>query len=167
MDTQKIGNLLAELRRENHLTQEQLGEKLGVSNKTISRWETGNYMPPVDALFALSGLYQISINEILSGQRLKDEDYKANAEENMTAVLEDMENSRKAAMKHWKRVFYGFLIGSTVTTLLIITIVSQTLLFSTDGPRLAGVAVLLLSLLMMVATNTLTFCLYVSQTDKL
>lgn len=167
MDTQKIGSLLAELRRENHLTQEQLGEKIGVSNKTISRWETGNYMPPVDALLALSGLYQISINEILSGQRLKDEEYKANAEENMTAVLEDMENSREAAMKHWKRVFYGFLTGSTAATLLIIAIVSQTMLFSTDGLRLAGAAVLLLSLLMMVATNTLTFCLYVSQTDKL
>ncbi len=48
MDTVKIGKFLSELRREQELTQEQLAEKLGTSNKTISRWENGNYMPPVE-----------------------------------------------------------------------------------------------------------------------
>ncbi len=47
MDTVKIGKFLSQLRRERELTQEQLAEKLGTSNKTISRWENGNYMPPV------------------------------------------------------------------------------------------------------------------------
>lgn len=45
MDMVKMGRFLAELRREHHFTQAELGEKLGVTNKTISRWETGNYMP--------------------------------------------------------------------------------------------------------------------------
>ena len=45
MDMVKMGSFLAELRKEHNLTQAELGEKLGVTNKTISRWETGNYMP--------------------------------------------------------------------------------------------------------------------------
>ena len=53
MDTIKIGRFLKELRKENKLTQEQLGEKLGVTNKTVSRWETGTYLPPVECLSML------------------------------------------------------------------------------------------------------------------
>ena len=71
MDTIKIGNFLAVLRKEQGYTQESLGEKLGVSNKTISRWENGNYLPPVEMLQALSSLYKVSINELLSGERIK------------------------------------------------------------------------------------------------
>jgi len=70
MDTVKIGKFLSELRREQELTQEQLAEKLGTSNKTISRWENGNYMPPVEMLMELSKFYGVSINEMLSGKRL-------------------------------------------------------------------------------------------------
>ena len=47
MDMQKIGSFLAELRKEKNLTQDELGAQIGVTNKTISRWETGNYLPPV------------------------------------------------------------------------------------------------------------------------
>jgi len=48
MDLIGIGKFIAELRKEQKLTQEQLGEKIGVTNKTISRWENGNYLPPAD-----------------------------------------------------------------------------------------------------------------------
>ena len=50
MDLLLIGKFIAELRKEQELTQEQLGEKLGVTNKTVSRWETGAYLPPAEAL---------------------------------------------------------------------------------------------------------------------
>ena len=70
MDMIKIGNYLSELRRERGITQEELGRELGVSNKTVSRWETGTYLPPVEMLQALSNKYGISINEILAGERL-------------------------------------------------------------------------------------------------
>ena len=55
MDLIKTGKFLAQLRREAGDTQEQLGEKLGVSNKTVSRWEKGAYLPPVEMLQAISG----------------------------------------------------------------------------------------------------------------
>ena len=76
MDTKKMGTFLAKLRREHNLTQEQLGEKLGVTNKTVSRWENGNYLPPAEMLQALSELYNVTINEILSGERLPEEAYR-------------------------------------------------------------------------------------------
>ena len=88
MDLQLIGIFIAELRKEQELTQEQLGEKLGVTNKTVSRWETGAYLPPAEALLAMSDLFSVSINEILSGKRLSEEEYRAAAEENLEHVIQ-------------------------------------------------------------------------------
>ncbi len=69
------------------MTQEQLGEKLGVSNKTVSRWETGTYLPPVEMLQTMGTLYGITINEILSAERLPEAGYQEKAEENIKAAL--------------------------------------------------------------------------------
>ena len=76
MDLSKIGRFLAELRRGRGLTQAELGEKLGVTNKTVSRWETGNYLPPVEMLEALSRFYGLTINELLSGRTLDAGEYR-------------------------------------------------------------------------------------------
>ena len=65
MDLIQIGKFIAKLRKEQGLTQEQLGEKIGVTNKTVSRWETGVYLPPADAMLALGELFNVSVNEIL------------------------------------------------------------------------------------------------------
>lgn len=95
MDTQKIGKFLKELRKEHNMTQEQLGDKIGVTNKTISRWETGNYMPPVENLKQLSDIYQVSINEILAGERIVSERYTEVADENVSNVLAEIEIKNK------------------------------------------------------------------------
>ena len=89
MDVTRIGAFLAQLRRENGLTQEELGESLGVSNKTVSRWETGTYLPPVEMLQQLSERYGVSINELLSGERLTEESYREKAEENIKSALSE------------------------------------------------------------------------------
>ncbi len=87
MDMEKMGGFLAELRKEHNLTQAELGEKLGVTNKTVSRWETGNYMPPVEMLEELSNMYGMTINELLSGKKLSTEEYKEMAETNIKETL--------------------------------------------------------------------------------
>ena len=69
MNQAKIGKFLAELRKENGMTQEQLAEKLNVARRTISRWETGNNMPDIDILIELSDLYAVDLREILNGER--------------------------------------------------------------------------------------------------
>ncbi len=95
MDTQKTGSFLRKLRTEKGLTQEQLGEQLGVTNKTVSRWETGTYLPPVECLKLMSDFYGVSINELLSGERLEQEGFRTAAEENIVCALEGSEKKQK------------------------------------------------------------------------
>ena len=87
MDQIKVGKFIAALRKDKGLTQEQLGEKLGVTNKTISRWENGNYMPDVEMLSLLSKEFGVSINELISGERLLAEDFQKAADNNLVAAL--------------------------------------------------------------------------------
>lgn len=69
MNQQKIGVLLKELRKEKNLTQAELAEKLGVSNRSISRWENGMTMPDFDLLIELADFYEVDVREILDGER--------------------------------------------------------------------------------------------------
>ena len=89
MDQIKIGKFIAELRKEKCMTQEQLGEKLGVTNKTISRWENGNYMPDVEMLSLLSKELNVTINELIIGERLETEEFKKAMEYMDTFVISD------------------------------------------------------------------------------
>ena len=72
MDQIKIGEFLKLLSNEKELTQEQLEEKVGVSNRTVSRWETGSNLPDISTLIQLSEFYDIDIREIIDGERKRD-----------------------------------------------------------------------------------------------
>ena len=104
MDMVKMGSFLAQLRKDHNLTQAELGEKIGVTNKTVSRWETGNYMPPVEMLEQLSNLYDLTINELLSGRKLSTEDYKEMAEVNIKETLK--ESAFKVKVRQMCRIFW-------------------------------------------------------------
>ena len=100
MDQIKTGKFIAALRRGIGLTQRELAEKLGISDKTISKWECGNGLPEVSLMLPLCEVLGITVNELLSGEKLKTEDYKSHAEENMTALLrERSENKRKLLLE--------------------------------------------------------------------
>jgi len=73
MDQIKTGAFLKELRREKGITQERLAEELGVSGRTISRWETGSNMPDISLLVEIAGFFDVSIPEIIKGERKSDE----------------------------------------------------------------------------------------------
>ncbi len=103
MDIKVVGAYLAELRKENNMTQEQLGEQLGVTNKTISRWETGTYLPPVDILEKISDMYGITINEIISGRELTETEYKKEAEKNIKSVLNRSTFTLQEKIEFFKR----------------------------------------------------------------
>ena len=121
MDMQKIGAFLSELRKEKNLTQNELGEQIGVTNKTISRWENGNYLPPVEILQILSKLYDVSINEILNGERINDSDYKNISEENVKSALN---RSNDIIRKHKK--IMNWIIAIVVALLyIVISLISR------------------------------------------
>ena len=69
MNQQKVGRFLKELRGEKAITQEQLAEMLGVSNRSISRWENGATMPDFDLLIQIAKYFEVEIEEILDGER--------------------------------------------------------------------------------------------------
>ena len=69
MDTIKIGEFLRELRKEKNLTQQELAEKFMVSNRTISRWETGTNMPDISLLVEIADFFEVDIREIINGER--------------------------------------------------------------------------------------------------
>ncbi len=119
MDTVKIGKFLKELRKEKEYTQETLGEKVGVTNKTVSRWETGTYMPPVECLVLLSDIYDVSINEIVAGQRLNEAEFNDAAEENLSEALQLSEN----AYKQREKILTIIMIISTIIAMVLIYLV--------------------------------------------
>lgn len=102
MDQRKTGKYIAELRHKDNLTQEMLGQKLGVTNKTISRWENGTYMPGVEILQELSKVFHVSINELLSGEYLTDLDFREKADENIVGVYKSSSFTLKEQSAFWK-----------------------------------------------------------------
>ena len=76
MDQSKIGKFIAECRKNNKLTQEQLAEKLGVTSKSISRWENGKTMPDLSLMRPLCDILDITINELISGERIDKKEYQ-------------------------------------------------------------------------------------------
>lgn len=95
MDQIKIGSFIAEMRKEQSYTQRQLADVLGISDKTVSKWETGNGLPEVSLMMPLCDSLHINVNELLSGERLTGSKYKRKAEENMMDLIEEREESKK------------------------------------------------------------------------
>lgn len=105
MDQEKIGKFIAALRKEKELTQEQLAERLGVSNRSVSRWENGKNMPDLSLLPLLGEELGVSITELLNGEKQKGED---KAVENVRKIIamSNEEKKRKA-----QKVNTYFLLG--------------------------------------------------------
>ena len=83
MNQEKTGAFLAECRKQKNLTQEQLSEILGVSSKSISRWENGKNLPDYSILDSLCNALGISINEFYYGKKMTDTDYEQLSEANL------------------------------------------------------------------------------------
>ncbi len=115
MDQKKIGFFLKTLRKEKNITQEMLAETLHVSSRTVSRWETGNNMPDISLLVELSEFYQVSIPEIIDGER-KSEHMEQETKQTAIKMAEYSKNElqiEKQKFVHaFLMVFGGFLIIS-------------------------------------------------------
>ena len=142
MNQVKIVKFIAELRRRDGLTQEALGEKIGVTNKTISRWENGNYMPDIEMLQLLAKEFKVSINELLSGERLPGEDFRQKADENVITVSKSSAFSFEERKTYFKKKWRKEHISLFVILFLIFT-ASIVLPFVFDKPTFVGAAPLI------------------------
>ncbi|NMA12877.1 MAG: helix-turn-helix transcriptional regulator [Chloroflexi bacterium] len=116
MDQIKTGKFISVLRKEKELTQMQLAHILGVSDKTISKWERGAGLPEVSLMLPLCEVLEINVNELLTGEKLTDSEYKKKAEANiMDLVKENRENK--------KRMFQSIVLG-TITIIAVCALVA-------------------------------------------
>ena len=113
MDQSKIGKFIAECRKDNKLTQEQLAEKLGVTSKSISRWENGKTMPDLSLMRPLCDILDITINELISGERIEKKEYQKKSEEN---IINTINYSNK------KTRFFKIFLGCLITIFLILVL---------------------------------------------
>lgn len=126
MDQKKIGIFLKELRKEKQLTQEQLAEVFGVSNRSVSRWENGVNMPDFDLVIEIANYYDVSIEEILDGER-KDEMMDQKTEQTLLKVA-DYENQDK---QKFSRRMCGLFIAAIIA--FIVYAVIEALGLSSTG----------------------------------
>ena len=108
MDQLKIGRFIAAERKRQGLTQRQLAEQLSISDKTISKWECGKGLPEVSLMLPLCKALQIGVNDLLSGERLCEDNYRKRAEENLMNLIEENRENKN-------RMLYSVLcVGVTV-----------------------------------------------------
>lgn len=110
----KQGEYLKKLRTENNLSQEKLGEKLGLSRQSISKWEQGNAVPDIENIMKLAKLYNVSVDSILNGEEDKKEEISTQEtarlvqSETDVATKNEEQNETEKKKKHHSWVFYSY-----------------------------------------------------------
>ncbi len=109
MDQIKTGRFIASCRKEQGITQAALAEKLGISDRAVSKWETGKSLPDSGIMLELCELLKINVNELLSGERIMAESYDKQAEKNLLALKQEVEQ------KNRQMLHAEYLIGAPAT----------------------------------------------------
>ena len=117
MDQVKIGKFISDERKAKGYTQKQLSELLGISDKTISKWECGNGFPEASLLLPLCNELEITVNELLTGERISQQNYKEKAEENMVNMIREKEENKQKILL---TTIIGVISTITFVTLLLV-----------------------------------------------
>lgn len=99
MDQIKIGKFIASCRKDQGMTQAVLAEKLGISDRAVSKWETGKSLPDAGIMLELCELLNINVNELLSGEKIMTEAYNKKAEENLLAMRQEVVEKNRQLRK--------------------------------------------------------------------
>jgi len=130
MDLNKTGSFIAELRKQKNLTQVQLASKLNVSEKTISKWECGKGFPDTSIMLPLCNELGVTANELLSGKKLKDDEYKLKAEENI------VELTRQNNLKNRFLLTIEWILGYFSVFILLVSAILASYLNIAEGWRI-------------------------------
>ena len=142
MDQMKIGRFIAECRKKSNLTQVQLAEKLGITDKAISKWERGIAMPDSSIMLDLCDILNISVNELLSGEKISMENYNKELENNLLEMIKQKEQADKRLLS--LEVF----IGITATVILFALVLLASFVPMADWVR---VSIIVLGFIMFFA----------------
>ena len=130
MDQIKIGKFIAERREKLNLTQMQLAEKLNITDRAISKWETGKSLPDSSIMPELCGILQITINDLLSGEVVTLDNYNKELENNLLEMIKQKELSDKRLLSA------EVLIGITATVILFVLILLAAVVQMSNGLRI-------------------------------
>ena len=111
MDQLKIGKFIAECRKQKNLTQMQLSEKLGITDKAVSKWERGVAMPDTSIMLELCDILSISVNELLSGEKISMENNNQKTEQLLLDMAKELEKKNKTI---WSSMWAIMIISITV-----------------------------------------------------
>ena len=117
MNQVKIGKFISNERKAKGYTQKQLSELLAISDKTISKWECGNGFPEASLLLPLCNELEITVNELLTGERISQQNYKKKAEENMVNMIREKEENKQKLLL---TTMIGVISTITFVTLLLV-----------------------------------------------
>ena len=124
MNQEKIGKFIAELRKENNMTQQELADKLMITDRAVSNWENGRRLPDYSLLKDLCEILHISINELFAGERLSNEDYKKKADENLMNALENSGFSLQEKIiyykKKWKKEHISTFVVAIISWIVLV-----------------------------------------------
>ena len=95
MNQMEIGKFIAELRKEKNMTQQELANKLNITDRAISHWENGRSMPDAGIMLELCKALDINVNELLSAKKIMEEKYNERAEENLLEMRREIETLNK------------------------------------------------------------------------
>ena len=134
MDQWKIGRFIAERRKQVPLTQSQLAEKLGITDRAVSKWETGRAMPDSSIMLELCGLLGITVNDLLSGEVVTMDHYNKELEKNLLEMIKQKEQADKRLLS--VEVF----VGITATVVLFALILVAAFVQMAIGLRITLIA---------------------------
>lgn len=117
MNQIKIGKFIADTRKEKNMTQKQLADALSISDKTVSKWECGKGLPEVSLMLPLCEELKITVNDLLTGERVSEIEYQKKAEENMMNLMKENEENKKRIMLS---VICGIITVIAVCSLIVI-----------------------------------------------
>ena len=142
MDQIKIGKFIASCRKEQGFTQSALAEKLGISDRAVSKWETGKSMPDSGIMLELCDFLKINVNELLSGERIMVESYDKRTEENLLAMKREIEEKNRQLL----RTEYFIVLPAVLAGIVLVFVASFIAM-----PAWLRVAILVLALVMIFA----------------
>lgn len=120
MEQEKVGKFIAEKRKELQMTQKELAESIGVTDKTVSKWETGMRLPDASILLDVCEVLQVDVNELLAGKAISGKDYADKAASNFVDLVEEINTSRKRESHNYVGVLIGTICVLAAMALLII-----------------------------------------------